>query len=1350
MPADFDELLGTSPALAGLRDLLQRLVRRYAGARRLPPVLLLGETGTGKSLIARTLHAQGPRAGRPFVDVNCAAIPATLMEAEMFGFERGAFTDARQSKPGLFAAADGGTIFLDEIGLLPDNLQAKLLKVVEEQQVRPLGATTSKPIDVWIIAATSEDLEVATRRRRFRQDLYHRLAVVTLRVPPLRERGDDVVVLAEHLLQRACLDYGLGTRRFAPEALARIRAHHWPGNIRELGNVIERVALLSESTVVTAEALGLPIGATGGGALREEVATADVPLDAAVATLEREHLLAALAQAGGNVSHAARRLGLTRNAFRYRLRKHGVQAGAVPATAAPTSLNAPPTVGGRWERRRVAFVHVALATSADPDHRQLVALGEVTQKLLVFGGTLDGMTASSVTAVFGMDGVEDAARRAAHAAMAIRRLAARAREADPTAPGVKLALHGVQALLWKAHDAAHLDMNVRQETWGTLAALTDSAVDGDIVVSEAVTAPLRDSFQLVESGAGHRVVLDGERVESWRSSGAPFLGRADELALLQGRLALVRAGRGQVVGIGGEPGIGKSRALFEFTRTLDPGAVGYLRAQCVSHGRELPLLPIMDLIRRAHGIEEDDATDVRRKLAAALTALQLPADEMLPYLLRLIGMTEGIEAVKRVPPEELHRQTIDIVRAIVVGMSRHRPIVLAVEDLHWMDRASERYLTALVDAVVDARVLLLVTHRTGYRPPWNDHSYITELRLQPLDRDDARRVLEAARARDRSARPLAMTAVEAILDRADGNPFFIEELARAAESVAVGSAAPVPESIEAVLLGRIDRLSRDARTVLQAASVLGRDVPVRLLEATIPEVTSTKDHLVELQRLEYLHDRGEGGRDVFRFKHALTQEVTYSSLLPDDRRIFHARVVAAVEARYADRLGEQTVTLAHHAVRGHLWDKALTYLRQAGVSAWARSANHEAVACLEQALQVLNEHPASATPGDAIDIRFDIFWPLIAVAAYRRCLDHLADAAQLAAALDDRRRLGRVLAFQCCGLRIAGMTDEAIEPGRRALAIAAELGAVALEITASFFLGTAYHTRGEFREAAACYRNSFHRLAEQATPDPDHTLYRMGASSRAWLSWTLETLGEFPEALALGQRALELARVNKPKLGQAAITVLVAQAHLSLRDTASAIALLEPALEICRAFDVRDWLGIAAMRLGFAYALAGRPIDGIPLLEEGVAHCEAIGQMTNYPARLSTLAETYLRAGRRTEAEATAQRALTMAREQRRPPDEAICLHAAGLVAATDPAAVRAAENYFTQSRQRAATLEMRPLVAHCDLELGRLYRTAGRTEEARRHLADAVAAYREMGMQSWLDEAQMESTRLSAISSSS
>src|SRR3989338_4542753 len=198
-----EELIGASAVIEQVRDRIGRLLERQHESRRLPPVLIEGETGTGKGLLARLIHRAGPRAEGPFVEVNCAAIPETLLAAELFGFERGAFTDARQAKPGLFQTAHRGTIFLDEIGLLPEGLQAKLLKVIEERTVRRLGSTRSEPLDVWILTATNDDLALATRLKRFREDLYHRLAVLTLAVPPLRERAEDILALAERFLTRA-------------------------------------------------------------------------------------------------------------------------------------------------------------------------------------------------------------------------------------------------------------------------------------------------------------------------------------------------------------------------------------------------------------------------------------------------------------------------------------------------------------------------------------------------------------------------------------------------------------------------------------------------------------------------------------------------------------------------------------------------------------------------------------------------------------------------------------------------------------------------------------------------------------------------------------------------------------------------------------------------------------------------------------------------------------------------------------------------------------------------------------------------------------------------------------------
>ena len=315
-------LLGTHPAMEEIR---QRILQ-VAAADRLgdagPTVLVTGETGTGKELAARAIHAAGPRAGGPFIEINCAAIPATLLEGELLGFERGAYTDARTSKPGLFEAADGGTLLLDEIGLLDVALQAKLLKVIEDRAVRRLGALASRRVDVRIVAATNRDLEPALREGTFRADLLYRLRVLTVDMPPLRGRADDIWLLAQHTLERVRERYGLGETRWAPSARDALVSYPWPGNVRELIHVVERAALLYPGQALGAEILGLdvtrgaPVAVTRDG-VAVDFSRGPIELEA----VERRLIEQALRYTGWHRARAAELLGLSRETLRYRIEK---------------------------------------------------------------------------------------------------------------------------------------------------------------------------------------------------------------------------------------------------------------------------------------------------------------------------------------------------------------------------------------------------------------------------------------------------------------------------------------------------------------------------------------------------------------------------------------------------------------------------------------------------------------------------------------------------------------------------------------------------------------------------------------------------------------------------------------------------------------------------------------------------------------------------------------------------------------------------------------------------------------------------------------------------------------------
>jgi two-component system response regulator HydG len=294
---EFPDILGESPALRAALEQAARLIPHPQVT-----VLIVGETGTGKELLARALHANGARHAGPFVDVNCAAIPETLLEAELFGHERGAFTDAIAAKPGLFELANGGTLFLDEIGQLPFRLQGKLLRVLEERRTRRIGGVKTIPVDVRVIAATNVNLARAVRRGQFREDLYYRLNVVPVTLPALRERPDDILLLARHFLEKFAAAYGLRHAAFSAAAERALRARQWPGNVRELRNVVERAVLMARGSVIDAAGLQPE---------PEELTVADTPprqLRAVIRNAVRE----TLDQCGGNKSDAARRLGISR------------------------------------------------------------------------------------------------------------------------------------------------------------------------------------------------------------------------------------------------------------------------------------------------------------------------------------------------------------------------------------------------------------------------------------------------------------------------------------------------------------------------------------------------------------------------------------------------------------------------------------------------------------------------------------------------------------------------------------------------------------------------------------------------------------------------------------------------------------------------------------------------------------------------------------------------------------------------------------------------------------------------------------------------------------------------------
>lgn len=322
------QLLGESPAIAAIREQVNRLVSRInQGQSRpdVPPILLTGETGTGKDLLAAYIHAVLPQRSGPFVAVNCSAVPTELFESELFGHLRGAFSGATSDKAGLFETADGGTLFLDEVGDLPINLQPKLLRAIETHTIRRIGDVRDRSFDLCLVAATNRNLDKLVRSGQFREDLYYRLKVIGIELPPLRDRGDDVLLLADHFCRQLSGKYGIPDLSLSLKAREALRSYSWPGNVRELRHALESVALNISGPAIDAGDL---LVVFKGGAVSDPVHQAELALDADrpinLEEIEKQLIQRALQRTGGNVSAAARLLSIGREAMRYRMAKFGL------------------------------------------------------------------------------------------------------------------------------------------------------------------------------------------------------------------------------------------------------------------------------------------------------------------------------------------------------------------------------------------------------------------------------------------------------------------------------------------------------------------------------------------------------------------------------------------------------------------------------------------------------------------------------------------------------------------------------------------------------------------------------------------------------------------------------------------------------------------------------------------------------------------------------------------------------------------------------------------------------------------------------------------------------------------
>ena len=614
----------------------------------------------------------------------------------------------------------------------------------------------------------------------------------------------------------------------------------------------------------------------------------------------------------------------------------------------------------------------AIAESIGPEsmHMLLKRFFELSLDVIHrYEGAVNQFLGDGLMALFGAPlALEDHARRGVLAAIALQGTLQEADLGQPyrVACQFRVGLNSGLVVVGSIGDNLRMDYSAVGDTTNLAAYFQDMAGPGDIMIGESTCRLVKDDVRLQALAPvqvkGKAELVTPYKVMGIRPRGAlmasrservlsPFVGRERDMATLHALFAQVEAGHGQIIGVVAEAGQGKSRLLYEFRHDLQDKPVTYLEGHCLSYGGSTPYHLVIDIVRHHCRITETDGPEALiEKVQYTLQALGVDVEESSPYILQLLGVKEETESLAAFTPAAVRARTFELLKQMSIHASQMQPLILEIEDLHWIDQTSEAFLASLIDNLLGASIMLLTTYRPGYRPPWIEKSYATQLSLMPLTAPDALTVVQSASLQADLSEPVMRT----ILAKAEGNPFFLEELTQVVLAQDDRqNEMTVPDTIQGVLMARIDRLDEPSKHLLQLASILGREWSLSLLEAIWDDTEALDPLLRDLKQLEFFYERAGGEEPIYVFKHALTQEVAYESLLAAHRQTFHAQAGMALERLYPASLTERYEALAHHFTLGQVWDHAFNYLLKSGDKARHACANSEAMAFYTQAIEVI-------------------------------------------------------------------------------------------------------------------------------------------------------------------------------------------------------------------------------------------------------------------------------------------------------------------------------------------------------------------------------------------------------------
>ena len=1016
-----------------------------------------------------------------------------------------------------------------------------------------------------------------------------------------------------------------------------------------------------------------------------------------------------------------------------------------------------------------------------------------------YEGTVNQVAGDGIMALFGAPlAHEDHALRACYAALAVqeemRRYRQRLGQSEESGLHIGVGMNSGEVVLRSIDYDLNIDYSAIGYTTHLAARMQELAGPG-IVLMSSTTLRQVEGFVQVESLGPVQAKGVSQPFEAYSLIGTtsartrfqagvargltPLVGRSTEIDIFNKLVQRAAAGRGQILAMIGEPGVGKSRLVHEFTcHQLPPGWIVF-EAASASYSKATPYYPVIEILRRYFGIGAGETSEnIQTQVVKRVLELDSKLVDTIPPILSLLGALPNENAdwcddernllesapdigelalrFNSMDPPQRRRHVLDALKRICVRESQRQSLLLIFEDLHWIDHETQAFLDGLVDSLPMARLMLLVNYRREYNHEWSGKSYYTLLRVDPLQSSSAEELLSKLLGNNPALEPLKQLLVK----RTEGNPFFAEESVRSLleSGVLVGEKGAyrlalkiddlvIPSTVQSVVADRIDHLPIDEKHLLQTAAVIGMIVPFGLLRAVaeVPDEDLYR-YLSHLQSAEFLYETNLFPEMVYSFKHALTNEVTYGALVHERKTYLHSNIVSALEKNAPDNLHDHIETLAHHALHGELWDKAVIYSRSAGAKAMSQSANTLAVTCFDQALYALERVPESREKLErCVDVRLDLRNALFLVGEFERIRDCLAEAQRLAEILDDRSRLRRILNFWLSFFSLVGEPARVIELGERALGTELTCDESSADMVTKYYLGINYYMMGSYQRARHLFKSVIAALDRgQMKYERFGTSVVLAVSCRYWLVQTLAQIGLFGEGLSSANEGMKIAEQANHPYSRAYMICNFGFLLLLKGDLNDSIAALEHSMKICQEADIRALYPQIASYLGFAYALAGQERQSLELLEEADSASVSIGRLAERSLRVAWHGESYRLFGRIEQATRLASVAVELSNKHGERGHSAWAFKLEGALAADrEPPDFQEAERCYNAALTLAGALEMSPLAGHCRLGLGQLYLKMCDRARARTELSNAIEIYRSMDMPFWLSQAQSHLSNL-------